>query len=147
MLTKELLAYFAGLFDGEGCVTIRGDKGHRSLFVECAIAMTDPESLVLIHEEFGGSFNLRRRHCTNYPIYCWYAKSRKAINFIEAISEYSLVKLPQLLLAIQFQQECIVENKGKVLTCQQLKKREIFREQMKYLKTVKKVIPGIGESR
>ena len=61
-LTVAEVAYIAGLFDGEGCVTCkqkktkrkdRGGKVYNQWYIRCEIALTDKDVITGIHETLG----------------------------------------------------------------------------------------------
>ena len=61
-LTIAEVAYIAGLFDGEGCVTCkqkptkrkdRGGKVYKQWYIRCEIAMAEKEVIEWLHETLG----------------------------------------------------------------------------------------------
>ena len=62
MMSTDTIAYIAGLFDGEGCVSCkkkktkrkdRGGKIYNQWYIRCEIAMTDKHIIEWIHETLG----------------------------------------------------------------------------------------------
>lgn len=102
---ETLKAYFAGLFDGEGCVTVRKDNrgNSRSYQLICTVAMTEPKAVRLLHFCYGGSLTIRDKgeHKTAFQ---WTVASDKALEFLYSITPNLRVKRPEAELAIQFQE-------------------------------------------
>jgi hypothetical protein len=107
-------AYFAGLFDGEGCINIvrRPDSPTGAGFVlHCSISMTDIEPLLSLKETFGGSISVRKRREHYLIQYTWRVSAAKALPFMKSILPFSIVKKAQIELGIKFQEECITFSK------------------------------------
>lgn len=91
----------AGFFDGEGCVNIgaRGKCGNPFLRVQ--IVNTDYELLQLIQSQYGG--HLRRRDQKghkDWKPFCYVIfTGQGAIEFLDRIRPYALLKHPQISLA------------------------------------------------
>lgn len=110
------LEYLAGLFDGEGCISIsrnqqthskRGPSPVHTLTV--TVAMNQPGVAVkAFHRRYGGSIRLRKpQGKSNRPIYCWYASSRIALRVLEDLGEHLLVKKRQAQLGVKFQRRVL----------------------------------------
>ena len=110
MEAKELdLAYYAGLFDGEGCIHIgktHVKKGGLLYQLACKIAMYNLPVLEEFKSHFGGSI----RHDKKDPIHnkygllvTWTIYSSRATTFLSQIMPHLRIKKPQAELAIQFQ--------------------------------------------
>ena len=65
------VAYMAGLFDGEGCVTCkkkptkradRGGKVYNQWYIRCEIAMTDKSTIDWIQEVLGFGWSAEKRY-------------------------------------------------------------------------------------
>ena len=112
--------YFAGLFDGEGCVmattpgvTAAGEIRSRvrrfpSFQVVTTIGLTHEGIIREIHEQFGGSF-LRNDYFTrvnkmNRMQFVWKAQSKSAYRFLIAIQPFAAIKREQIELAIKLQE-------------------------------------------
>lgn len=104
------LAYAAGFFDGEGCVTLLRDKrGAGSHFgLRAAVANTDQAILLWLGELFGGHVHSRRRDSVAWKIgYCWTVSASTAYQFLFLIRPYVRVKLPQVDLCLDFYRRLI----------------------------------------
>lgn len=111
---REALAYFAGVFDGEGYFTVRElrsrhalDAGRSRGPVHTAVAginITDRPTVERFHERFGGTLF---RHPRTYPnrkqIWCWNVSRRKAVGFIESVRPWLRIKGGQADLLLELQ--------------------------------------------
>ena len=95
------VAYFAGLFDGEGSVALywrtdRKAKGRKNLGWFLNIANTDPRPLVRAHQLFGGGFVPQpSRSPRNRMSWVWYINGSKAERFLAAILPFLRIKKAQ----------------------------------------------------
>ena len=73
MNTNEL-AYIAGLFDGEGCVTCkqkatkrkdRNNKVYNQWYIRCELAMTDKDTVEWTHKTLDNSIKVLYVSCVN----------------------------------------------------------------------------------
>lgn len=98
---SQLQAYFAGLFDGEGCIGMNGsDKNGLSV----VIGMTDPWGIFLIHREYPESNVYLRPNKENgwRPCYIIRFNNHKAYNFLRDIEPFSIVKRDQVKVALAY---------------------------------------------
>ena len=99
------IAYIAGLFDGEGCVTCkqvkrkrkdRGDKIYNQWYIRCEISMTDKAVIEWIHETLGFGWSAEKKYHTK-PKYKrqwrWCCGYRDALTFAKLVWPYAQVKL------------------------------------------------------
>ena len=99
------IAYIAGLFDGEGCVTCkkkptkrkdRGDKIYNQWYIRCEIAMTDKAVIEWLQETLGFGWSAEKKYHTK-PKYKrqwrWCCGYRDALTFAKLIWPYAQVKL------------------------------------------------------
>ena len=93
MATKEELAYTAGLFDGEGSITLVRQKSNRSPSPQVAIASTDFEVLGWLQKRFGGSIVTKQPYKINHSVsYDWRLTDRRALNFLKLIRPYLVIE-------------------------------------------------------
>lgn len=101
------LGYFAGFFDGEGCVRIdKGNKGSYTLRIELTNSCI--EILKLFQNKYGGKI---REHVINKSlknnhkkIYIWSIHSNNSLTFLKEIYPLTIVKFDQIKYAIEFQE-------------------------------------------
>lgn len=96
-------SYLAGLFDGEGCITVNHLKyKHKSQFV-LHIQVTNAYLPLLstLKHLFGGQVvdYTKNRSC----IYTWICRANKALVFLGRVYPHSIVKAKQIELGIFFQ--------------------------------------------
>lgn len=93
----DLHSYLAGLFDGEGCVSLqhKSQYHHRRAYTRLlvSVGMRTPEPLMLFKQEFGGSIK-KYGH-----IYQWYVCGATAALALEVFGRLCVVKREQAQLA------------------------------------------------
>ena len=100
---EEMLAYFAGFFDGEGCVVIcksKGNKGTPWYKLQVSTYQKSPEVLYDMKDAFGGS--VCRISNRGFIGYQWAASSKQAANFLRRVYPYLRVKKEQVKVALEF---------------------------------------------
>ncbi len=99
--------YFAGLFDGEGCVYIqkhtRRNGKNPDIEVRATIANTHYGVLETVRKQYGGTiseqpFRGRRKRC-----WCIHIASNKAHKFFQDIYPFSIIKQKKIALALELQ--------------------------------------------
>ena len=105
------IKYIAGIFDGEGSVTInarkRGPHGIQYNLV-LSISNTDEDLIKGIKNFFGkGSvFSSKEVKC-NHKVYSYHVSNKSAYEVCLLLKDHVFVKLEQVQLAIEFQENCI----------------------------------------
>ena len=139
---KDKLLYMAGLFDGEGHITIIKTSPINSRTpIHClrvGIGNNHKGVVEMFLEEFGGSNIYEEKPEKGRLVYKWYITTNKALKFIETIEPFLIVKKKQALLAKEFSR-----NKGKIASAAQrgdvkeigrvVSIREYYRKEMKKL--------------
>lgn len=98
------VAYIAGLFDGEGCVSAKKTQtnhGSRQT-VSIQVDMTTPEPLYRCQRIFGGKVVPSQQRYGWSTLYYWRLGSKKAEFFLRVIEPYLIIKREQANLAITF---------------------------------------------
>jgi hypothetical protein len=108
-ITMTEIAYIAGLFDGEGCVTCkqkktkrkdRGGKVYNQWYIRCEISMTDKEVITWLHETLGFGWSrekIYKKRPTHYKRqWRWCCGYRDALTFAKLVWPYTQVKLHKL---------------------------------------------------
>jgi hypothetical protein len=89
----EELAYTAGLFDGEGSISLVRQKHNRSHSPQVAVASTDLEVLLWLQERFGGSIVTKQPRQPSHSVsYDWRLTDRRALNFLKLIRPYLVIQ-------------------------------------------------------
>jgi len=103
---SDTIAYIAGLFDGEGCVTCkqrktkrkdRGGKIYNQWYIRCEIAMTDKHVIEWIHEVLGFGWCAEKKYKARPKHYKrqwrWSCGYQDALVFAKMIWPYVQVKV------------------------------------------------------
>jgi hypothetical protein len=87
------LAYAAGLFDGEGSISLVRQKNNRSHSPQVAVASNDYEVLAWFQTRFGGSIVTKQpRKSTHSVSYDWRLTDRRALLFLQLIRPYLVIE-------------------------------------------------------
>ena len=103
---NETMAYLAGLFDGEGCITYKQRTEHRKgkpraykyWNIRIEINMIDKDTIDYVHKTFEcGSRDYRKPYPhQNYGQYRWQCSHRDALKVAKALIPYSITKRDKL---------------------------------------------------
>ncbi len=132
-----VLAYTAGLFDGEGSVGIRegrkaGQVKPRYHSLTVSITSTEPALTSWLQEHFGGTVNPNHREnaARNYKdAWKWQLRARHAGAFLEAILPYLIVKRPQALVGLELR-KLAGQGRATPVTPELWAKREALKQEM-----------------
>jgi len=101
---ETLLAYFAGFFDGEGCIAVGKTGRRKSQFgFAMQVGQTKTEVLELLQRYFGG--RLFRSAKTGFqlkPFYTWTVCGNNAEHFLRSILPYLVTKKEEAELALEY---------------------------------------------
>lgn len=110
---NTLLAYTAGIIDGEGSIGLHRKfqrtsptSQKKSIQMVVAVGNTNEWLINLLYMQFGGSLRLRKPRAdmpNQKKLWEWSITNNKASNFLALILPYLTIKRPQAELAIQFQ--------------------------------------------
>lgn len=141
--SDTVLAYIAGIVDGEGsiCIYTHKCRTSRAGQMKAVISNTNRELLEFVQLYFGGSIsavnsavNKARGRKTCYQ---WVVASQKALHFLEPIEPFLRVKKLQAQIAIEYQGqrrkgyhltegELAVAEAQRILVCGLNKKGGVF---------------------
>lgn len=119
MIEPIQLAWVAGFFDADGCISIRRTLRHdptrrlKGMYYQLVIDITQsgkliPITIVKLVELFGGTPLLSKdKRLNRVPRWSWRIVSRQAVNFLQAILPYSIGKHEQIVLGIEFQEKVV----------------------------------------
>lgn len=100
------LAYFAGIIDGEGSISLikRNKRTKSNTFTLTVIVGNTNEWLIQqLKFSFGGGVYLIEGGGNNKDSWQWKICARKALIFLESVYPYLKIKKPQARIAITFQ--------------------------------------------
>lgn len=110
--TEALLAYFAGLLDGEGCITIKrsapsAKRRYPSYVFSLCIEMADPRPIQAFCDFFGTTIRHNTsRHLRNPEkhrhLFVAQHGQQKGIEILQALLPYLIVKREEALVAIEY---------------------------------------------
>lgn len=107
-------AYIAGIFDGEGCISlnkrfVRGLSVQETYNVNAMIVNNNLEVLEFIQEFYGGSI-----YTAKNGIHRWQSSCRIGLVFLTDILEFLIIKKDQVLLGVEFQQRTSLQGRSSV---------------------------------
>ena len=121
MNKKYLLAYTAGIVDGEGCILIAKSikKKSKGVYHQLQIVVTNSNLWLCewLKMQYGGSTTsdnkryLRKGSLSKNTIHKWFLTSDAAARFIEMILPYLYLKKAEAELGISFQERRINKRK------------------------------------
>ena len=133
---NEIAAYAAGLFDGEGHVSVTCNRANTRPYLTAACGISNQNRAVLdwIKTLFGGNV-----YCSNPPkdsraraTYAWVTRSKALITaFLEAVLPYLRIKRRQAELGIEF--EVGIVGLGERVTKEEAARREAIRLELRSL--------------
>ena len=99
------IAYMAGFFDGEGCISICCSSSRwRELSLKCQVGQCNRWILELFKFRFGGSIRLQKKESVQHHDYwMWHISSGKAADFLKVIEPCLYLKRAEAKIAIEFQ--------------------------------------------
>lgn len=135
-LSRYGISYAAGLFDGDGSISIfvyHGAK-HPHHYLNICLGTTFQPIAYWLKDCFGGSVWCQQRKLPEHPLYYWRAYAGVAENFLQRILLRLRLKKLHAKLALQFRKEK-KRNKRRSdrpqwITSAMLSRREQFRQQM-----------------
>lgn len=113
MVDIQELAYAAGLFDGEGSISLVRSRRNRTHSPQVSIASTDYEVVDWFRERFGGSIVTKQPRMSNHSVsYDWRLTDRRALAFLEVIRPYLVIerKIRRIDLLLSDYLECTPRN-------------------------------------
>jgi excisionase family DNA binding protein len=103
-LSQVNLAYIAGLFDGEGSISITHRKQWNYFYLGITISNTYLPVVERVQQLLGGSIGGKRYKNPKYKIgYWWRIDCRQAGQVLEMLLPYLIIKRQKAIVAIKFQ--------------------------------------------
>lgn len=135
ILPDTLLAYMAGIIDGEGCLTIsrqiRKDRKNPSFKTSITVSNTDRRLVDIFHENFGGVIYETKDNRVSKGwanSFTWHCSIGNSAIFLKAILPYLIAKKAQALMILEFQEvqsQYVRKSKGQGLGTKGLSEEEI----------------------
>lgn len=100
-MNAQEVIWSAGFFDGEGCIHL-GVSRNTQVRLECNVASTTRAALDFLSGRFGGAVCPLRAKLRRRDTWQWRVTGFNAAVFLRAIRPYSLVKAPEIDLALEF---------------------------------------------
>jgi len=113
MVDVEELAYAAGLFDGEGSISLVRQKNNRTHSPQVSVASTDYEVVLWFQDRFDGSIVTKQPRKSNHSVsYDWRLTDRRALAFLELIRPYLVIerKIRRIDLLLNDYMACTPRN-------------------------------------
>lgn len=125
---KEFEApYFAGYFDGDGCIQLASENGsRRSWYPRITFAQTQPDTLIELHAIYGGSLTLEEARTERHRPKLLYQLAQRAAVFamLRDMRQFLIEKRDQVeLLLAQFRPDMPFDD-GKKLKDQLSKMKQ-----------------------
>jgi hypothetical protein len=93
MVSDKEISYMAGLFDGEGSVTLVRHRSNRTPSLQVSVASTDYEVVLWCQKRFGGSIVTKQPRKVNHSVsYDWRLTDRQSLLFLEMIRPYLVIE-------------------------------------------------------
>lgn len=131
-------AYAAGLFDGEGSVTIQSSSrrsvGH-TYAVEVRIGMSDKglPALQLMKDRFGGSLRKSRKKTDRWAdAWTWRIGGAPSLPYLNAIAPFVILKREHIAVAVELA-KLVANRKGRVWSAQERAKAAAFKSRINRL--------------
>ena len=110
-MTKEELAYLAGFFDGEGCVTITWVKNMPGRLL-VKIGNTNEHIIKLIGKWFKGSITHQKGKGNSKDSWHYQTCNGNAVMFLKAIYPHLLIKKEQAHMAFEYSKLIYMKGRG-----------------------------------
>jgi len=139
---QTILAYAAGMIDGEGCICVYKKKIRNGKYagilqnyhLQVIVTQKDGRIIDWLIGNFGGSAYLHWKGTNTGYSHEWVLNYQKAAEFLRQILPFLIYKKPQAEIAIRFQERIKV---GKMkLSEHELSIRNNFYEELKKLKHI-----------
>lgn len=111
-MDEKTLAYFAGFFDGEGCIQITKRKPYAkmknpSYTLQVSLHNTHKGVIDKLQDLFGGYVGEHKQKAKDgcARLWQWSLHAKMANAFLDAVSPYLIIKAPEAKIALEFRQE------------------------------------------
>jgi hypothetical protein len=94
-------SYFAGLFDGEGCITFQM-RGYIPSSLHMALWNTHRPVLLAMQSKYGGSVTSKNVKANRLSQWGWQATGKVGITFLHEVYPYLIIKKEQAEIAFKY---------------------------------------------
>ena len=116
-------AYFAGLFDGEGTITLATDKKSNRIWVTCSITLVNKDPLDELAAIYGGRvFPMKAKSIKHRTYWRWGVYCNQALLFIGDIRPWLYIKAAVADLILEFSH--LIGHKGQRIDETRLDRRK-----------------------
>lgn len=133
-------AYFAGLFDGEGCVRI--NRRQRGKYIEhiqfYTLSQKDGRIIDWIVRNYGGFVHYGKSSEYRKPVFTWIVTNKKGREIMKRILPFLIYKKDQVEKTLQFNS---LTNRKKGVNQSEMENRDRLMEEVKKLKKV--IVPSM----
>lgn len=139
-ISNEILAYSAGIVDGEGCILVEDYKyknGDRAFILVLKVVNTDKRVIDYLYNSLGGHIcNERKATKNRRRTFRWYMKGKEAANMIKLLLPFMIIKKEQALIALDFRKTFDIKySSRKQIPLNIIKFREECYKNLQELKT------------
>lgn len=134
---KEKLAYLAGFFDGEGCISITYNIKRRNYCLSISIANVKPNVLLDFHHIFGGNLHYSvTKQKNRRNSWRWEINGKSGGDFLTTLFPYLVLKKEEARLALEFRIHLRSKSlgRGRGLSKEEREIRESYRKRIRELK-------------
>jgi len=114
---KIILAYTAGIIDGEGCLSIHKTHDKRGLDIrerytnKLIVVSTDKPMVDFLKENFGGGISFKKSKNINHlNQYAWQIGGKKAIEIVKLVYPYLIIKKRQADVFIEYEKTIVTSQ-------------------------------------
>lgn len=136
----KILAYAAGIIDGEGCIYVargkpRGLRLTPQFTLKISVGMSTPEAVNFLHQAFGGTLRKYPNHKYK-PIYRWEVSTIEAEGVLRCVIPYLQVKKKEATVGLEFRDHLnsYLRLSGRVIDEKEVGTRKQFKKRLEDLK-------------
>jgi hypothetical protein len=139
-MDTNILAWVAGMFDGEGSLTlkraVRHGHTHHRIWITIGMANKpdNEKALVLMQKLFGGYIGIHKNSDNRNDSIHWTIASQMAYECLKKVSPFLIIKKKHAQLLIEFQEIC-VSRKGKKNNLAKFERQAQYFEELRKLNT------------
>ncbi len=137
-INEILIAYLAGLIDGDGSIQINKRHKKTEYLASLKICMTNKKIIEWLKDNFGGTIYNWKQKFPNRDMYNWSLNAQESSILLKRTLPYLIVKKQQALNLIVFSNTLL--NYGKKLTKTIQEKRELLYQKQKLFNQVGRTI-------